>query len=118
MAKESLHRGATRTSQKDGIYRAMRREESTRFEERVQSVAGDLQTGRVNPGHGKEQLLRTRRDVERGWAYVSQLLKLDGDVDLADRVQQFAREMPPAFADREWMAADIMHRLRISAPQK
>lgn len=78
--------------------------------------AGDLQTGRVNPGHGKEQLLLTRRDVERGWASVSQLLKLDGDVDLADRVQQFAREMPPAFADREWMAADIMHRLRISAP--
>jgi hypothetical protein len=99
-ATERAVRGVTRTSRKDGIYRAMRRGESTRFEERVQSVAGDLQTGRVNPGHGKEQLLRTLRDVERGWASVSQLLKLDGDVDLADRVQQFARDMPPFFRSR------------------
>src|SRR5690606_31094938 len=96
-ATERAVRGVTRTHQKDGIYRAMRRGESKRFEQRVQSVANELRSGRVNPGDGKEQLLRTRRDVERGWASVSELLKLDGDVDLAGRVRQFVNEMPPAY---------------------
>lgn len=117
-ATERAVRGVTRTHQKDGIYRAMGRGESTRFEESLRSVAGELQTGKVDPGNGKERLLRTRRDVERGWADLSRLLKLDGDVDLSDGAQQFAREMPPAYTDREWIAADIMHRLRSSPSQK
>lgn len=117
-ATERAVRGVTRTHQKDGIYRAMRRGESTRFEERVQSVANELRSGRVNPGGGKEKVLRTRRDIERGWDSVSELLKHDGDVELASRVRQFAKEMQPAYVDREWIAADIMHRLRASTRQK
>src|SRR5690606_1310720 len=108
----------TRTHQKDGIYRAMRRAESTRFEELVRSVASELRSGRVNPGDGKEKLLRTRRDVERGWASVSDLLKLDGDLDLASRVRQFVNEMPRAYVDREWIAVDILRRLRSSTPDR
>lgn len=111
-ATERAVRGVTRTHQKDGIYRAMRRGESTRFEERVQSVANELRRGRVNPGGGKEKLARTRRDVERGWASVSELLKLDGDVVLAGRVRQFVNSMPPAYADREWIAADMIRDFR------
>lgn len=117
-ATERAVRGVTRTHQKDGIYRAMRRGESTRFKERVQSVANELRSGRVNPGGGKEQLLRTRRDVERGWGSVSELLKRDGDVDLAGRVRQFVNEMPPAYVDREWIAADMVRRLRNSTPDR
>lgn len=113
-ATERAVRGVTRTHQKDGIYRAMRRGESTRLEERVQSVANELRSGRVSPGAGKEKLLRTRRDVERGWASVSELLKLDGDMDLAGRVLQFVNEMPPAYVDREWTA--VLRRLSISTP--
>jgi len=117
-ATERAVRGVTRTHQKDGIYRAMRRGESTRLEERVQSVASDLRSGRLNPGAGKEKVLRTRRDVERGWACVSELLKLDGDVDLAGRVREFVNEMPPAYVDREWIATDIVRRLRSSTPDR
>jgi hypothetical protein len=117
-ATERAVRGVTKTHQKDGIYRAMRRGQSTHFEEQVQSVANELRSGRVNPGGGKEKLLRTRRDVERGWASVSDLLKLDGDVDLAGRVRQFINEMPPAYVHREWIAADIVRRLRSSTPDR
>lgn len=114
-ATERAVRGVTRTHQKDGIYRAMRRGDSTHFEERVQSVAHELSSGRANPGGGKERLLRTRRDIEQGWVSVSELLKLDGDTDLAGRVRQFVNEMPPAHTDREWIAVDIMRQLRSSA---
>ncbi|GFE87806.1 relaxase/mobilization nuclease domain-containing protein [Steroidobacter agaridevorans] len=116
-ATERAVRGVTRTHQMDGIYRAMRRGESTRFEERVQSVAKELRSGRVKLG-GKEKLLRTRRDVERGWAFVSELLKHDGEIELASRVRQFVNEMPPAYVDREWIAVDIVRRLRSSTPDR
>jgi hypothetical protein len=117
-ATERAVRGVNRTHQKDGIYRAMRRGESTRFEERVQSVANELRSGRINPGDGKEKVLRTRRDVERGWVSISELLNRDDDFELASRVRQFANEMPPAYVDREWIAAEIMHRLRTSTRYK
>jgi hypothetical protein len=113
-ATERAVRGVTRTHQKDGIYRAMRRGESTRFEERVKSVVSELRSGRLNPGDGKQKVLRTRRDVERGWNSVSELLKRDGDVDLAIRVRQFAADMPPAAVDREWIAMDIARHSRNS----
>jgi hypothetical protein len=118
-ATERAVRGITRTHQKDAIYRAMHRGESTRFEEQLRSVANELRGGgRVNPGDGKEKLLRTRLDVKRGWASVSELLKHDGDVDLAGRVRQFVNEMPPPYVDREWITADIVRRLRSSTPDR
>lgn len=115
-ATERAVRGVSRTHQKDAIYRAIRRGESTRFEEQVKSVANELRSGRVHPGGGKEKLLRTRRDGERGWASVSELLKLDGDLDLAGRVRQFVNEMQLAYVDREWIASDIGRRGRSSTP--
>ncbi|WP_129778641.1 relaxase/mobilization nuclease domain-containing protein [Peristeroidobacter soli] len=117
-ATERAVRGVSRTHQKDGIYRAMRRGQSTRFEERVQSVAGELRSGRVDSGDGKEKLLATRRDVERGWYSVSALLSRDGDLDLASQVRQFTKEMQPAYVDREWIAAEFMRRLRAPTLQQ
>jgi hypothetical protein len=111
-ATERAVRGVSRTHQKDGIYRAMRRGESTRFAERVQSVANELRTGGISPGAGKEQLLRTRRGVAQGWASVSELLKLDGDLHLASQVRQFTKDMQPAYVEREWVALDMVRRLR------
>lgn len=117
-ASERAVRGVSRTHRSDGIYRAIRRGESTRLEEQVRSVTNELRTGRVDPGHGKEKLLRTRRDVERGWNSVSELLKHDGELELASRVRQFAKEMQPPYVDREWIAADIIRRLRGSTLEK
>jgi hypothetical protein len=117
-ATERAVRGASRTHQKDGIYRATRRGESTRFEKRVQAVAEELRSGRVIPGDGKKKVVSTRREVERGWLFVSDLLKRDGDMELASQVRQFAKEMPPAYVDREWIAADILSGLRTSTREK
>jgi hypothetical protein len=39
-------------------------------------------------------------------------------LDLADQVRQFTKEMQPAYVDREWIAADIMSRLRTSTLQR
>lgn len=115
-ATERAVRGVSRTHQKDGIYRAMRRGQSTRFEEQVQSAANELRSGRVNTGDGKEKLLRTRRDIERGWDAVTDLLKRDGDVELASRVGHFVKGMQPAYIDREWIAADVIRRSRTPTP--
>jgi hypothetical protein len=117
-ATERAVRGVSRTHYKDGVYRAMRRGESIRIEEHVRSVANELRAGKVDPGAGKEMLLKTRRHVERGWGLVSERLKRDGDLELAHRVRQFANEMPPPYSDREWIAADIMSRLRSSTIAK
>jgi hypothetical protein len=117
-ATERAVRGASRTHRKDGIFRAARRGDSSRLEERVRSVATELSRGRINPGAGKETLLRTRREVHRGWVLVSELLKLNGDVDLANRVRQFANELPPAYADREWIAEDMVRRIRASTRER
>src|ERR1044072_6486006 len=67
-ATERAVRGVTRTHQKDSIYRAMRRGESTRFEQRLKSVAHDLRSGLLNVGEGKEKVVSTRRNVAQGWS--------------------------------------------------
>ncbi|GFE82491.1 hypothetical protein GCM10011487_44910 [Steroidobacter agaridevorans] len=117
-ATERAVRGVSRTHQKDGIYRAMRRGQSTHFGARVHSVMDELRAGKTNSGDGKQRVLQTRRDVERGWENVSQLLRFDGDTDLSDRVLEFTKRMPPPYLDREWIAADIMHRLQTLTTDK
>jgi hypothetical protein len=56
----------------------MRRGESTHLEERALAVARELRGGQLTLVLEKDKLLSTRRDVERGWRAVSNLLERDG----------------------------------------
>jgi hypothetical protein len=105
-------RGAVRSHKTDGIYRAMRRGESTHFEERALAVARELRGGQLNPGPGKDKLLGTRRDVERGWRAVSNLLERGGDTALALQVRRFVDRMLPPQTEREWIAGRMLEQVR------
>lgn len=117
-ATERAVRGVSKTHKKDAIYRAMRRGESRHFEERVHAVAHELRSGSLHPDTGKDSLLSTRRDVNRAWRSVGDLLERDGNVELASKVRQFVHRMPPPYTEREWLAKELLHQLRQRSPER
>lgn len=111
-ATERAVRGAIRSQKPDGIYRAMRRGESTHYEQRALAAAHEVRSGRLNPGPRKERLLSTRGDVERGWRAVGNLLERDGHAELALEVRRFVDRMPPPKTEREWIAGELLDHVR------
>lgn len=110
-ATERAVRGQTQTPKLDGIYRAAQRGASSYMRSRVHSVATELATGDLRAEPKKSQLLKTPREVERGWQYVADELAATGRLELANQVKRFISEMPPAVTEKEWIAADIRRRL-------
>lgn len=117
-ATERAVRGESQGHKTDGIYRAMRRGDSTHFEARALAVARELSRGRLDPGPGKDKLLNTRRDVQRGWHAVSNILERDGNVELASQVMRFVDQMPPPQTEREWIAGQLVSQRRDRAPER
>jgi hypothetical protein len=97
-------RGARRSPKPDGIYRTEQRGESRRTRERAEAVAAELLKGNLRVEAGKAKLLETRREVERGWWAVSEILVAEGRPELAEQVRRFSAEMPPPCTDREAIA--------------
>ncbi|MEJ0034831.1 MAG: relaxase/mobilization nuclease domain-containing protein [Gammaproteobacteria bacterium] len=103
-ATERAVRGTHHPRHRDGIFRAARRGESTFIRERVESIARDLSGGSLPVEHGQARLLRTRREVERGWLVLAGMLARGGMQELADQVRYFVARMPPAQTDRQAIA--------------
>jgi hypothetical protein len=116
-ATERAVRGLGRSNKTDGIYRAMHRGDSIHFEERASAVGVQLREGRFDAGTGKATLVGTRTDVVRGWQRVTELLDWAGERDLSSRVQQFVRQMPPPWTDREWIAHGLARQPRQRAQE-
>jgi len=108
-ATERAVRGATRTTKRDGIHRAIARGESTHMRARAGAVARELASGGLKPDPGKQVLLETRRAVLDGWRGLADVLERDGNRQLAGAVRSFAETMPPAWTEKEGMA----HRIRL-----
>jgi hypothetical protein len=111
-ATDRLIRGRPNTGKLDGIHRAARRGASTHLLGRVQSVARDLARGQVSVEPGKEKLLRSRRDIVRGWQVVRTILGRHGRADLAAGLDRFLNDMPPPRTEREWIAAQLQSKER------
>jgi Relaxase/Mobilisation nuclease domain len=111
-ATERAVRGESRKAKKDGIYRANLRGDSTYLRAQVEAVAADLLKGNPRVEPGKRTLLETRRQVERGWRSVANLVAKDGHNDLARDVQRFLDRMPEAKTERETIAAHLIRRTR------
>jgi Relaxase/Mobilisation nuclease domain len=111
-ATERGVRGEGRSTKRDGIYRAEQRGESRHTRARSEAAEADLSNGnlRVEPGKGK--LLETRREVERGWWAVSDILVGERQHALAGLVRRFVNQMPPARTDKEQVAAALLERAR------
>jgi hypothetical protein len=98
-ATDRAVRGAARPKLSDGMYRAMQRGAS----HRIQTHEGPVGTERpaAAEASGRESLLRTRAEVERGWRAAAEILDRQGHQDLAWQVRRFAEAVPPARTDRE-----------------
>lgn len=116
-ATERAVRGISRTTMKDGIYRAGRRGESSHLRTQAETVAKELATtGSVQPESGKRALLETRVAIQRGWQSVADKLTQQGDQRLAAAVTQFFHRMDTPLTDREWMGQEMLSRVHI--PQR
>lgn len=111
-ATERAVRGETRKPQKDGIYRATLRGESTHTRTRTEAIAADLLSGQLPLPPGKARLVSTRTEVMRGWRAVSDVLVGSGQRSLAGQVRHFMQEMPPPLTDQESIAASLAARAR------
>lgn len=111
-ATERAVRGESRTRPRDGIYRAMRRGDSTHFELQARAIAESLRRNDATAEPGKQKLLGTRAEVEQGWKGVAQRLRREGHAELAKSVDGFVAGMSPPHTDREWLASELRMHLR------
>jgi hypothetical protein len=100
-ATERVVRGETMKPMKDGIYRAMRRGDSSHMHERVRAVAGEAERGKGQAELGKARLIASRLEVEKGWRALAGNLIQQGHVELARHVNRFVPQMPPPLTDME-----------------
>lgn len=110
-ATDRAVRGESRTHKIDGIYRAELRGASTHLRERVEAVAGELLKGGLQVEPGKIVLVQTRKEVERGWRAVGEMLVSEGQVELAAQVRRFVDQMPPPRTEKERLAAGLVQRV-------
>ena len=99
-ATERAVRGETRKTKKDGIYRASLRGDSTYIRAQAEAVASEFLKGNIRVESGKRTLVRTRREIEKGWRTIADDRKV-GHRDLARDVQQFVDGMPPPRTEKE-----------------
>lgn len=111
-ATERAMRGQSRSSQLDGIYRAEQRRESRRMWARAEDARRDLLGGSPRAEPGKNTLLEIRKEVERGWREVSDMLAAQGHRGLAAEVVRFLDRMGPPRTDREVIADALREDLR------
>jgi hypothetical protein len=111
-------RGVTEPRKLDGIYRPAhpkpdeRPRFSTHMRGREDAVRSELRAGGLGLEPGKAKLLATRKEVERGWRAVGDILINQGQTALAAHVKQFAKEMPRPMTDKEWTALRMVERAR------
>jgi hypothetical protein len=106
-ATEREVRGQSQSPKLDGVFRAEQRGDSSFLRQWDESYEPRSFGKAFQPEKGKSQLLRTRRDVERGWMAVADLASRAGMLELADQVKGFVVQMPSVCTDREWMAERV-----------
>lgn len=117
-ATERAVRGEGTPHRIDGIYRAARRGASTYLRKKIEGVAAELLNGGLRIESGKSKLVRTRKEVERGWSAVATMLTNENRTDVAAQVRRFVERMPPARSEKEWLAEELLERARGQRVQK
>ena len=112
-ATERVVRGETRTPKKDGIYRAMRRGDSSHMRERVREAAAEMGIGRGQRGVRQVQADRHSTEVVKGWRALEGLLVQDGHAELAGHVSRFVSQMPPPLTEKEQLAQRMSEHSRL-----
>jgi len=108
-ATERAVRGEGRVNKIDGIYRAEKRGTSTHIRDRVALTAVELAKGNLLPEPGRQVVLQTRKEVERGWHALEELMNREGERELAADVRRFVEEMPAPRIEKERAASALFH---------
>lgn len=111
-ATERAVRGESRSSKKDGIYRASQRGDSTYIRAQAEAIASELLKGNIRVDAGKRQLVETRKVIIQGWAQVASALDHGGQGGLASEARRYVADMAPPRTDREWVAAALMEKVK------
>lgn len=100
-ATERAVRGVSGKSQKDGIYRAASRGESTFLQARLDlgTITNKESSSVGRLGLGRMEV--TRRAVEQGWLSLARMLERGGHSELAQDVRRFLGRMPSPRPDIE-----------------
>ncbi len=109
-ATERAVRGEVRVNKIDGIFRAQRRGASTHLRSRVELTVAELVKGNVRPEPGKSRLLETRKQIERGWRDIGNILAAEGHRELAADVRRYVDDLPIPRTEREQIAEGLLQR--------
>ena len=58
-------------------------------------------------------MLETRREFVRGWTEVADDLVLQGQVELAQAVRGFVKQLPPVRTEREWARDELLRQATV-----
>jgi hypothetical protein len=116
-------RGKPKDRKKDGIYRALKRGQSTFMRRKVERVAEQLQHGQFASERGKAELLATRGRVVDDWNATATLLRAQGQESLARGVEAYVRRMPAVATEKELLAKGLLaqvaaHRSRVRSVER
>jgi hypothetical protein len=101
-------RGKPHDRKKDGIYRALKRGQSTFMRRKVERVADELQHGRLAPEAGNAKLQATRGRVLDDWGAITALLRAQRQQSLAREVEAYVRRMPAVTTEKELVAKGLL----------
>jgi hypothetical protein len=71
-------------------------------------VTGELAKSELSSEAGKVKLTDTRRQVQQGWAAISDILVAEGQPELAAQVRKFVAQMEPAMSSKELIALQLV----------
>src|SRR5262250_2861506 len=101
-------RGKSKEHLRDGIYRALKRGESTFMRRKAEGVGRELLRGGLRPESGRAKLLATRLRVVQDWSATAANLRDQGEPQLAREVESFVRRMPDVTTANERIAKSLL----------
>ena len=107
-ATERAVRGVSRSSKKDGIYRASLRGDSSFERKRMERSAKELAHGGGGVESGTRTLAETRSVVIQGWRSLAARMVGEGDGKLAASIDNFANSLGRPRTEMEQMRLELL----------
>lgn len=106
--------------QLDAVERSQRAtpKPSTFMRDKVLAMVKALQGGDSSIEQGKQTLKRTRDAVIDDWRSTAQMLRRQGQADLAEQVERYAAQMPPVRTDAQRLAEQWQAQRRAPTPER
>ncbi|HWM68413.1 MAG TPA: hypothetical protein VNO35_17610 [Steroidobacteraceae bacterium] len=111
-ATERALRGQIRESKPNTLYHTELRGESIWLQLRTDAVTSELMRRGLQVEPGKVKLVQTRKEVQRRWRVIRQLLMTQGARGLAEEVGRFVDAMQPPMTAKEQLARQLSEQVR------